>query len=131
MALYIDTSALVKLVLDERESENLRLIVGAHELVSSQISITELIRTVARNQPASVDAARELLGSVTLVTLSENLSARAAWVKPPSLRSLDAIHIATAASLQPELEALVTYDKKMGEAARLAGLPVASPGDTA
>lgn len=131
MALYLDTSALMKLVVKETESDTLRHFVGARELVSSQLARTELVRAVARSQPDSVDAAEDLLSELTLVALSRLLTARAAWVKPPLLRSLDAIHVATAVAMEADLEALVTYDRRMVEAGRMAGLPVASPGDAA
>jgi predicted nucleic acid-binding protein len=52
-------------------------------------------------------------------------------VRPPALRTLDAIHVASAAAMESDLEALVTYDRRMVEAGRLAGLPVASPGGAA
>ena len=128
MPLYLDTSALVKLVVEEAESDDLRTFVGSREVVSSQLARTELIRAVARSRQRSVDAAEDLIAEVTLLALSRLITARAAWVKPLALRSLDAIHVASAATLEAELDALVTYDGRMVEAGRLSGLPVASPG---
>lgn len=131
MALYLDTSALVKLVIKERESEDLRQFVGRREIVSNQLARTELLRTVARNEPDSVDAAEILISGVTLVNVTRRLTSYAAWVPPQALRTLDALHVATAAAMQADLDALVTYDRRMVEAGRLAGLRVASPGEEA
>ena len=131
MALYLDTSALVKLVLRESESDELRTFVGAREMVSSQLARTELIRAIAREQPESVPEAEDLVSEMTLIALSRLLTAQAAWMKPPALRSLDALHVATAASMAGDLEVLVTYDRRMVEAGQMAGLPVASPGASA
>lgn len=128
MALYLDTSALVKLIFTEMESDHLREFVGTRELVSSQLARTELVRTVARHRPRSLDGAECLLGAMTLIALSHQLTARASWVKPAELRSLDAIHVASAMAMQEDLEALVTYHGRMIDAGRIAGLPVASPG---
>ncbi len=128
MALYMDSSALVKLVIRERDSDQLRRFVGDQEMVSSQISRIELIRAVARNQPDSVEAAQDLLSELTLISLSRVITSRAAWVPPPSLRSLDALHVATANAMRDNLDALVTYDGRMIDAGRMAGLRVASPG---
>ena len=128
MALYMDSSALVKLVIRESDSDQLRRFVGDREMATSQISRVELIRAVARNQPDSVDAAQDLLSELTLISLSRVITSRAAWVPPPSLRSLDALHVASANTMLDSLDALVTYDGRMIEAGRLAGLRVASPG---
>ena len=131
MALYLDTSALVKLVVEEKQSEELREFVGDRAMVSSQISRTELIRVVHRAEPHRVEEAEDLLADMTLFAVDRLLTAQAAWVRPPTLRSLDAIHVASAAALEADLEALVTYDRRMLDAGRMAGLPVASPGDKA
>jgi predicted nucleic acid-binding protein len=128
MALYMDSSALVKLVIRESDSDQLRRFVGDREMATSQISRVELIRAVARNQPESVDAAQDLLSELTLISLSRVITSRAAWVPPPFLRSLDALHVASANTMRDSLDALVTYDGRMIEAGRLAGLRVASPG---
>jgi uncharacterized protein len=119
----------VKLVIDEGESDELREFVAGRELVSSQLARTELIRAVARNEPGSVTAAEDLIADLTLIALSRLLTAKAAWVKPPALRTLDAIHVASAMAMESDLDALVTYDRRMVEAGRMAGLAVASPGD--
>ncbi|HEY7100330.1 MAG TPA: type II toxin-antitoxin system VapC family toxin [Mycobacteriales bacterium] len=128
MALYMDSSALVKLVIRETGSDDLRGFVGGREMVTSQISRVELIRAVARNQPDSVEAAVELLGELTLVAVSQVIASRAAWVPPPALRSLDALHVASASAMRDSLDAFVTYDHRMIDAGRIAGLRIASPG---
>jgi uncharacterized protein len=128
MALYLDSSALVKLVIRESDSEELRVFVGDREMATSQISRVELIRAVARNQPDAVDAAQDLFGDLTIIALSRVITSRAGWVPPPALRSLDALHVASATTMRDSLDALVTYDGRMIEAGRLAGLRVRSPG---
>jgi predicted nucleic acid-binding protein len=131
VALYLDTSALVKLVIAETESEELRQFVGHRGMVSSQVTQTELVRAVNRADPDRVEAAEELLADISFFAVDRLLTIRAGWVRPASVRSLDAIHIASAVAMQGDLETLVTYDKRMIEAAQTAGLPVASPGASA
>ena len=131
MALYLDTSALVKLVIAEKESEELREFVGHRGMVSSQVTQTELVRAVNRAEPARIDAAEELLADMIFLVVDRLLTARAGWVRPVTVRSLDAIHIASAAAMERDLEALVTYDRRMVTASQTAGLPVVSPGGAA
>jgi predicted nucleic acid-binding protein len=128
MALYVDSSALVKLVIRESDSDQLRKFVGDREMVTSQISRVELVRAVARNQPDSVEAAVDLLGELTLVAVSRVIASRAAWVPPPALGSLDALHVASASAMRDSLDAFVTYDHRMVSAGRMAGLRIVSPG---
>jgi predicted nucleic acid-binding protein len=129
MSVYLDSSALVKLVIEEPESEDLRIFVGDRAVVSSILARTEVIRAVARNEPERVGAAERLLADTSLIVTDEHLATAAAWVEPVGVRSLDAIHLATARRLEVGLEVLVTYDGRMVEAARNAGMRVASPGD--
>jgi predicted nucleic acid-binding protein len=93
------------------------------------IARTEVIRAVARTEPERVGAAEKVLGETSLIIADGSVAWAAAWVEPVSVRSLDAIHLATARRLEVGLEAIVTYDRRMVEAARMAGMPVASPGD--
>ena len=129
MALYMDSSALVRLVIRETGSDQLRGFIGDQEMVTSQISRVELVRAVARSQPDSVEAALDLLGELTLVAVNRVIASRAAWVPPPALRSLDALHVASASVMRDSLDAFVTYDHRMIDAGRIAGLRIASPGD--
>ncbi|HVE31412.1 MAG TPA: type II toxin-antitoxin system VapC family toxin [Mycobacteriales bacterium] len=129
MSIYLDSSALVKLVVEEPESEDLRTFVGDRVVVSSMVARTEVIRAVARTEPERVGAAEKVLAETSLIIIDGPLASAAAWVEPASIRSLDAIHLATAQRLEVGLEALVTYDRRMVDAAQMAGLRVASPGD--
>jgi predicted nucleic acid-binding protein len=127
--LYLDASALVKLVITEQESAALRIfIAGDPLLISSRIGAVELRRVAARQdeQPAEpqVDA---VLANMLLVEVDELVAASAGTVAPTSLRTLDAIHLASAMTLAPELDALITYDARLADAARAAGLNVVAP----
>jgi predicted nucleic acid-binding protein len=126
-----DTSALVKLVIEEPETHALGTWLrsrGHEPWVASELCRVEVVRAVTRAEPAAVGAARELLDGLDLVPLSRGLLGEAAALSPPSLRSLDAIHLATAMTLGPELEALLVYDQRLAAAATRAELPVAYPG---
>ena len=128
MAVYLDTSALTKLVVAERESAALRAWAGAHEeFVASDLARTELARAVRRVTPELMPAARLVLDSLTLVTARADLFEAAGRLDPPTLRSLDALHLATALDLGDDLDAFVTYDDRLASAARDYGLPVAAP----
>ncbi len=87
----------------------------------------ELMRTIRRRRPVFAPAALRLLARVVEIDLDRSVLEAAATLQPASVRTLDAIHLATAATLGNNLEALVTYDTRMAVVARAAGLPVASP----
>lgn len=126
--LYADTSALAKLILDEPESTVLRTYVetvGA--LASSVLVVTELVRSVRRNRPDLEEQASLLLRGVALIEVDRAILDVAARLDPTALRSLDAIHLATALSLGRDLEALITYDTRMAEATRASGIVVRMP----
>jgi predicted nucleic acid-binding protein len=130
--LYIDSSALMKLVTPEDESDSLReFLAGANpwstavSLLSSQLAKTEIFRASARIGADARRAARDLARSVTFLGLDRPILHQAALVMPASLRTLDAIHVTTA--LWGGL-AVIGYDHRLNEAAREAGLRVYSPG---
>lgn len=130
MQLYIDTSALVKLVTVEQESAALRgyleQTVDDAEFTAA-ITRTELVRAAARLRNADIGRqATLLLTRLQFVEISTALLDAAAALPPPELRAPDAIHLA-AALTAPELRALVTYDSRLAEAATAAGLTVVSP----
>ena len=128
--IQLDSSALVKLVLTERESDALESWLSARPeltLVASDLVRVEVVRAVARLEPDAVPTARALLAGLHLVPVTTDLLDLAAGTGPPSLRSLDAVHLATAVVLGPELEALVVYDDRLAEAGARMALPVVQP----
>ena len=126
---YLDASAAMKLVVRERESASVRrFLAGEVTRISSRVLMVEVLRAVARASPAAVDQARSLLGVMDFVELDETVAERAAALQPTGLRSLDAIHLASALAVSDELDAFVTYDARQADAARALGLAVVSPG---
>lgn len=126
--LYADSSALTKLVLDERESTALLAYLRDRgPIASSIIALAELIRAVRRLRPDLEADANAVLDGITLIDLDRESLETAATLEPAAIRTLDAIHIATALALGNDLEAIVTYDARMAAAARTAALEVATP----
>ena len=124
---YVDASALVKLAVAEAESEAmLRWFTEAESVVSSRIGLIETARAVARS-PHDPAHLRETLRLVVAIELDEQASLVAERIAPPAIRTLDAIHLATALALGPALDAFVTYDDRLAAAARALGLPVVRP----
>jgi len=128
---YLDSSALVKLVVREAASDALRVWVAAHPAaVTSALAVTEVRRAISRLSPRRglSDRARLVLDGVALLAVDQDVLERAARLAPKELRTLDAIHIASALSLGADLLAFVTYDDRQRDAARKAGLPLVGPG---
>jgi predicted nucleic acid-binding protein len=127
--IYLDASAAAKLVVSERESASVRrFLAGEVTRISSRVLAVELLRAVARASPAAVDQARSLLDIMDFVELDETVAERAGALQPAGLRSLDAIHLASALAVADELDAFITYDTRQADAARELGLAVESPG---
>lgn len=126
---YLDTSALVKLVVAEEETEALLAWVGSAdlEMVSSDLARTELLRAVRRVAPDRVVRARDVLDAVTLLGLTTQICEEAARVDPPLLRTLDALHLAVALDLGDDLSTIVTYDDRLADAAASNGVRVTAP----
>lgn len=127
--LYLDASAIVKLVVRERETEALLDHLAGAEVIASEVASIEvpraaLLKTGARE---TIGHAEALVRRFFLVPLDEELSSRAARVQPPELRSLDAVHLASALRVRDQIEAVVVYDRRLAEAARAVGLPVTAP----
>ena len=129
MAFYVDTSALVKLVIAESETAAFRAwLAGAdRDPVVCDLVRTELMRAVRRVVPEKALLAREVLDSVTLIEVTTAVFAEAGRLDPPTLRSLDAIHLAAALDLGDDLEGLVTYDERLADAAMANGVAVVTP----
>jgi predicted nucleic acid-binding protein len=128
--LYLDASALVKLAVQEPETTALEHAAGDCDgLFTSEIGAVELTRALGRTlRPALLAQASAVLDALFLATLTPAIREQAGRLEPPTLRALDAIHIAAAASLNlPDL-AFVTYDERQLAAARARGLRVVQPG---
>jgi predicted nucleic acid-binding protein len=128
---YFDSSALVKMFSSENHSvefQNFFLTQSKAQskLFSSALSKVEIFRSLQR-QEKDVSLVDEFLKSLSLLRLSDSVISLAQIVAP-GLRSLDAIHLATALQLRPLDLAFVTYDKPLAKAAKEAGLPCISPG---
>ncbi|OLE39631.1 MAG: hypothetical protein AUG00_01380 [Candidatus Rokubacteria bacterium 13_1_20CM_2_70_7] len=127
---YLDSSALVKLVVSEPESAALmEFLRGRPDRVSSTLVLAEVPRALrrARLGAAARRRAREILARVALVDIDRRALAAAAAIDPPTARTLGAIHLATALGLREDLVALITYDRRLAIAAELADLHVQAP----
>ena len=126
---YADTSALVKLAVLEAESSALQAWVtgGTVAMAASDLARTELLRAVRRAAPSAVGAARDVLSRLLLISATSDIFDAAARLDPVELRSLDAVHLASALALGDDLEGIVTYDERLGDAARAIGLAVLAP----
>lgn len=132
MKLYLDSSALVKLVKREAESGPLQRFLRRHRVdgrVTSALARVEVVRAVSGGGPAAIAHARRQLSRVDHINLDRDLLDDAATLSPGSrlLRSLDAIHLASARVIGSDLRAVVTYDQRMGDAAVALGLTVEAP----
>jgi predicted nucleic acid-binding protein len=128
MAVYLDSSTIVKLVVRERESSALRRFLRTrHERVSCALARTEVLRAVRHLGPAAVNRARRILRRIDLIRLDDSLLDAAGMLDPRMLRSVDAVHLAAALLISPELDAIVTYDRRLAESALLLGLHVEAP----
>jgi predicted nucleic acid-binding protein len=127
---YADTSAVIKLLVEESHSTAFAMFYDSHsnaEWVSSTLLRIELARAVARAKPLLVPAARDLLLAFSYIGIDDEIVEAAMNEPDRSLRSLDAIHLATARLLGPDLDAVVTYDDRLAAAAADAGLTVSAP----
>jgi predicted nucleic acid-binding protein len=127
--IYLDSSAIVKLAVAEPESPALRHHLSRHQtLASSALARVEVARALLPSGLEAVARGREVLGYLELLRLTDQVLSDAAGLEPPQLRSLDAIHLASARLLGPSVQQIVTYDKRMAAAAEAGGWKVASPG---
>ncbi len=125
---YLDSSALVKLAVHEPESLALRAFLRRRRpLVSSALARVEVGRALIHAGPRAVRRGTEVLRRIELIRVNDRLLDDAAALGPPTLRSLDALHLATAQRLEQSLRRLVTYDERMADAATTLGISVASP----
>ena len=133
--IYLDTSALLKLLFEETESVALARWLSARAdtpIVSSELAKAEVIRAARRLDADVVPAARALVSQLDLIPLAGGLIDEAADAGEPVLRTLDAIHLMSALSIRTDLTGFVAYDNRLITAARSAGIeptqPAAGPG---
>lgn len=125
---YLDSSAIVKLVVAEPESKALLRFLRSRPIrVSSALARVEVLRAVSPHGKAAMARGRAVLARVGLLALDDALLDEAAAISSGILHSLDAIHLASALVFGKELEALVTYDSRMTHAAALVGLSCVAP----
>jgi uncharacterized protein len=127
---YLDSSALMKLVVNEPESAALIEFLSARpHRVSSAVAFTEVPRALRHAGFGSAERRRagEILRRLALVDVDRPVLTVAAVLDPPALRTLDAIHLATALAVREDLDALVTYDRRLRVAAEGAHLEVLAP----
>jgi uncharacterized protein len=124
---YLDTSAFLKLITTERESAAMRSWFSSHESIwSSQLLHTEALRAGSQ-LGIDADVIEDALEAVSLVLPSVATFFVAGQLAPPSLRPLDALHLATAMEIGDDLEGIVAYDERLADAARAASLEVLVP----
>jgi uncharacterized protein len=129
--LYLDASAIVKLIAEEPESAELIEAVTDERLVSSELAIAEVPRAIRRiEHPDLVELiarADAVLATLALVPIGREVLTIAGAFTMPTLRALDAIHVASSLLLD-DLGLFVSYDARQLRAAAEAGLAIASPG---
>lgn len=135
MRVYLDSSAVLKRVIDEPESEDVRALLSHHVgegdlLVSSQLTWIEVTRALRMRfdfpYPVAADHTDDALSGVVDYPLSDEVQILAERINPNRLRTLDAFHVASAMLVGAHL--LITYDERMVEAAELNGLRCVAPG---
>ena len=127
-ATYLDSSAIVKLAVEEPQSAALRRYLRRRRpLVSSALARTEVLRALLLEGEQGIGRGRTVLARVEMVRVSDRILDAAGTLLPASLRSLDAIHLATAQRLGRDIGRVVTYDERMIDAAREVGIKTTSP----
>jgi predicted nucleic acid-binding protein len=129
--IYLDSSALLKLLHEEPESAALAdwlTMQAGSPLLSSELANVEVLRACRRINPDAVPEAQALLAGLDLIPLAGTVIASAADVGETTLRSLDAIHLASALSVREDLASFIAYDHRLGQAASAAGLRLLAPG---
>ncbi len=127
-ATYLDSSAVVKLAVQEPESSALRRYLRRkHPVVTSALARTEVARALLPFGAAAIERGEDVLRRIDVVRINDRILRRAGRLPPLALRSLDAIHLATASQLGDNLARLCTYDERMRSTATALGLSVVAP----
>lgn len=126
---YLDSSAIVKLVVEEPESQALRSdLRGRPQRVSSALALVEVTLAGARRAPAlPTGRVSGILAGLALVPIDRVVLETAAGLAHLQLRAFDAIHLATCVSLGSDLDVLIAYDQRLLTAASTLGLPTQQP----
>jgi predicted nucleic acid-binding protein len=125
---YLDSSAIVKLAVQEPESKALRAYLRRRRvLVSSSLARAEVARALAPLGDAAVRRGNDVLTRIDLIRVSDRILTAAGWLQPEDLRTLDAIHLATVRQIESDLSRVITYDERMAVGARLSGWPTVAP----
>ena len=125
---YVDSSAIVKLAVAEPESAALRQYLSRRRpLVSSTLAQIEVARALMPSGPEAVARGEFVLRRIQLLRVNDRVLTEAGQMTPTELRSLDAIHLASARQLGASVRQIVTYDERMAEAAKACGWAVSSP----
>jgi predicted nucleic acid-binding protein len=128
--IYLDSSALLKLLFQEQESDALELWLGLHRdvpKVSSELAKVEVLRACRRLSRRSLPTAELLLSQIDLIPLAGPVVDQASHIEGKALRSLDALHLASALTLGADLSFFLAYDQRLTAAAQDAGLPAVRP----
>jgi uncharacterized protein len=129
VTVYLDSSALVKLVAPEEETDALAAFLAQHRSqATSVIGLVEVRRAAARRPGVARERVEDVLRRISAIGLDLTTAAAAGSVGPAALRALDAVHLASAAALGDDLEAFVTYDNRLADAARVLGMLHVAPG---
>ena len=129
--IYLDSSALMKLVRRENETPALHEWLGLRPelpVVTSELGRVEVLRAARRVGGRALTEARAVIGDLDLTPLDHAAQELACDIDDPMLRTLDALHLASAVLLSEELTTFISYDRRLANAARTAGLVVATPG---
>jgi predicted nucleic acid-binding protein len=125
--IYIDSSAILKMIIKEKESDAIISIARAR-FITSEISRVEVIRAVLRYQPSALKSAEQVLKNINYVRIDSQTLVQAERLPDRiNLRALDAIHIAVAAKMGLKIKSILTYDKQMAKAAKALGFEVMAP----
>lgn len=124
---YVDTSALVKLVRTEAESAALVTFLSERAWIIGDLHRAELRRAARRVGPHTASRAERLLVELDIIVLDGSMLDAAGRLDPPALRTLDAVHLACARTLQHDLAGIVTYDERLADAARHHAIPAFAP----
>ena len=127
MSWYLDSSAILKLIIDEPESAAMRNIFNERSM-TSVISRLEVVRNIRRLDPLALGAAQNILSRISMLPISEVVLKTAETITATtSLKSLDCIHIASMITSATPLLGIITYDKAMGANAEILGIQVLNP----